>query len=159
MASRNDLRGLVTCPAVPLEIVSGSASCALSGLAALIGAIANPSGHGRSDTSPQQEAWIADCRAAAREALRRETDVGRRARLGISPILLGDQVPAAFAAKGPTRLPLNRLQEFAQRAANGLTERKHALDFIFELALSEIDIDTILEWLDDRERWGSEDDI
>jgi hypothetical protein len=97
-------------------------------------------------------------RPALRAALDREADIGRRAALGMALMLLGDRIPAAFVANGPTPLPLDRLQEFAQRAADGFTERAYALEFIFELALPDIDIDTILEWLDDRERWGGEDE-
>lgn len=98
-------------------------------------------------------------RPALRAALQREKDVGRRAGMGMALMILGEPAPDAFASTETTVLPLARLQEITQRAIDGLTERNNILDFIFELSLTRIDVDTILEWLDDRERWGGEDDV
>ncbi|HVR66224.1 MAG TPA: hypothetical protein VMT98_06265 [Verrucomicrobiae bacterium] len=96
-------------------------------------------------------------RPALRAALQREKDIDRRAGLGMAVMILGEPAPEAFASPEMTRLPLARLQEITQRAIDGHTERKNVLDFIFELSLTNIDINTILEWLDDPERWGGED--
>ena len=98
-------------------------------------------------------------RPALRAALQREKDVGRRAGLGMALMILGEPAMDAFASPEPTVLPLARLQEFTQRALDGLTEREYVLDFIFELSLIDIDVDTILEWIDDRARWGGDDEI
>lgn len=180
------------------EILSGPEPCDRSGLAALIGAIANGGGYNRPNPTPQEKVWIADCRAAVRNglgiaethlvskevelrmlcahilasfpedaarfrpalrsALQRENDTGRRAGMGMALMILGEPAPDAFASSKATALPLARLQEFTQRAIDGLTAREYVLDFIFELSLTDIDVDTILEWLDDRERWGGEDE-
>lgn len=186
--------------AVPFlwEILAGTVACDRSGVAALIGAIANCGGYRRASPTPQEKVWIADGRAAVRKslgiaethldsddvelrmlcahilasfpedaerfrsalraALQREKDVSRRAGLGMALMILGEPAPDAFASTETTLLPLARLQEITQRAIDGLTERKNVLDFIFELSLTSIDVDTILDWLDDRERWGGEDE-
>src|SRR5262245_27202780 len=51
------------------EILSGDAPCNRSGIASLIGAVANGGRYNRLTPTPQEKAWITECRAAVRKGL------------------------------------------------------------------------------------------
>jgi hypothetical protein len=96
---------------------------------------------------------------ALRAALAREDKIERRAALGITLMLLGEQAPGAFASEKAAPLPLERLRALAQRAVDGFTDPLNLMEVIFELALPKVSVENIVYMLDDRERWGGEDDL
>lgn len=93
-----------------------------------------------------------------RAGLAREKTAARRAAFGIALALLGEVRAEAFAMETVTNLPLPRLMEFATRASQGKTHPYYALQFIVELAHDKVSLETIQDWLDDREFWGEEDE-
>lgn len=93
-----------------------------------------------------------------RTALASERTPARRAGFGIAIALLGEVRPEAFTSEAATALPLSRLMEFAIRASQGKTHPFYALPFIVELAKDKVSLETIQDWLDDREYWGEEDE-